>query len=157
MRFLLPRASLFCALLGLSLGCGSTLPKYNASAPIEKRSVFLGTELQQGGKPIDEADLIDKLGREPASAESMSAAKTLGLVGQILGYAGGFLIGWPIGQAIAGDSDPTWVLAGIGGGLVVVGIPFSIASSNNFENAVDAHNESLKTRVRGPVQVGFQF
>ena len=157
MRALLPWSLPICLLLSSSVGCGGTLPKFNASSPVEKRSVFLGTEYQQEGKQLDAADLSDKLAKEPASADSVSAAKTYAVLGNILAAVGGFMIGWPIGQAIAGDSDPTWILAGIGGGLAVAGIPFAVASSNNFENAVDAHNESLKVRARSVARVGFEF
>jgi hypothetical protein len=57
--------------------------------------------------------------------------------------AGGALVGWPIGQALAGEDKPLWVLAGAGGGLIAVSIPFSVAASNNLVNAVDAHNAGV--------------
>ena len=35
---------------------------------------------------------------------------------------GGFLIGWPLGTALAGG-DPNWTLAAIGAGCVAIAIP----------------------------------
>lgn len=43
----------------------------------------------------------------------------------IFGFAGGALIGWPLGTAIAGG-DPDWYLAGIGAGLAGVAIVFEV-------------------------------
>ena len=60
----------------------------------------------------------------------------------ILSYAGGFMIGWPIGTAIGGGK-PAWALAGIGGGLVAVAIPLSISSNKKMETAVRQYNAGL--------------
>lgn len=62
----------------------------------------------------------------------------------ILSAAGGALLGWPLGQAIVGEEDPMWALAGVGGGLIAVSIPFAVVADNKVDNAVDAHNERLK-------------
>ena len=43
----------------------------------------------------------------------------------VFGFSGGALIGWPLGTAIAGG-DPVWYLAGIGAGLIGVGVLFEI-------------------------------
>lgn len=43
----------------------------------------------------------------------------------IFGFSGGYLIGWPIGEAIGGG-DPQWYLAGIGTGLVGVAFLFDV-------------------------------
>lgn len=49
----------------------------------------------------------------------MDKVKTRTTVVSVFSYAGGFMIGWPIGTAIAGG-DPNWSLAGVGAGLITL-------------------------------------
>jgi hypothetical protein len=46
-------------------------------------------------------------------------------VSLLLSAIGGALIGWP---------------TAVGGGVIVLGIPFAVVASNHLEDAVDAHN-----------------
>jgi hypothetical protein len=129
-------------------GCVSQ-PKMNAAAPIEKRSVFLGTSYQQNGKAIDPGDMLDKLEKEPEAADELAGYGAFATTAVILAGAGGALVGWPIGQAIGGEEDPLWVLAGVGGGLIAVSIPLAIVADNKVENAVDAHNRHVGAPTAG--------
>lgn len=52
------------------------------------------------------------------------------------------MIGWPIGASIGGG-DANWALAGIGAGLVFMGILISMAANKNVKKAVDAYNSSF--------------
>jgi hypothetical protein len=56
---------------------------------------------------------------------------------------GGFLLGWPLGEALAGAQNPTWVLAAVGGGLAIVGIGFGVKSDKQLKKGVDIYNESI--------------
>ena len=132
-----------CALL--QVGCATTGAKLDTREPIEKRSAFLGTSYEQHGEKLDSSDLIDKLEDDPASSADVSAARAWSVVGIILAGAGGALVGWPLGQKLAGDDDPAWVLAGVGGGLFAVSIPFSVLAAGSFEDAVDAYNRDRKS------------
>jgi hypothetical protein len=86
--------------------------------------------------------MLEKLEREPRAADELSGYSALATTSILLSGVGGGLIGWPLGQAAAGE-DPLWVLAAIGGGLIAVGIPLAIVADNKVESAVDAHNEDL--------------
>lgn len=122
----------------------------NASAPIEKRPVFLGTEYAQNGEAIDRRDMMDKLEKEPAAADELSGHGALSTTSLLLSVAGGFLVGWPIGQAIGGQDKPLWVLAGVGGGLIALSIPFAVIAENKVANAVDAHNRGVGVTLMTP-------
>lgn len=61
----------------------------------------------------------------------------------ILGYAGGFLIGYPVGTAIGGG-EPKWVMAGIGAGLLIIAIPISSGANKKVKKAVRLYNKRLK-------------
>jgi hypothetical protein len=129
--------------LSLTLsGCVSA-PKMDANAPIEKRRAFLGTSYEQNEEPIDLGDMREKLEREPEAAEELAGYGAFATTAMILAVAGGALVGWPLGQAIVGKEDPLWVLAGVGGGLIAVSIPFAIVADNKLGNAVDAHNRRV--------------
>ena len=60
----------------------------------------------------------------------------------ILSTPGGFLIGYPLGVAIAGG-EPNWVMAGIGAGLIIIAIPISISAKKQASNGVSIYNNSL--------------
>src|SRR5690606_38094657 len=98
---------------------------------------------RQGGEPLDPEDMTNRLSEQPAAAAHVSRAKTLGTMGIILAAAGGALVGWPAGEALAGGDDPPWGLAAAGGGAVLVSIPFVLWSASSLSSAVEAHNAAL--------------
>jgi hypothetical protein len=69
-------------------------------------------------------------------------AKSNNVLTTILGGAGGALIGFPVESAI-GSGDANWTLAGIGVGLVAIGIPISLGVHTNTKKAIDLYNSSL--------------
>jgi hypothetical protein len=133
---------LLIALLAFS-GCG-TSNQFDVASPITVRSGTFGDSYEQRSAPLDQKDMVDKLGERPATKADVEAARTYATIGMIFGAVGGALIGWPIGAAAAGQSNPHWVLAGVGAGVVAVSIPFSIGASGRISDAVKTHNNSLK-------------
>jgi len=77
-----------------------------------------------------------------ASNYLQKAHSTSGLL-SVMGYAGGFLIGYPLGTLIGGGK-PNWTLAGIGCGILLVAIPISSSANNNVRKAISTFN-SQKT------------
>jgi hypothetical protein len=77
-----------------------------------------------------------------ASNYLQKAHSSSGLLG-VMGYAAGFLIGYPLGTLIGGGT-PNWALAGIGCGILLVAIPISSSANNNVRKAVSTFN-SQKT------------
>lgn len=71
-------------------------------------------------------------------------------VSTVFGYAGGFLVGWPLGGSLASgewkDGYTTMLL--VGGGLVIVSIIFDSIANNKLEEAVNAHNNNLLSGLR---------
>ncbi len=74
-----------------------------------------------------------------AAYRLVRSSKAPATVATVLGVAGGFMIGWPLGTAIAGGS-PNWALAGAGAGLVAISIPFGISSNKKVVKAVNTYN-----------------
>jgi hypothetical protein len=104
----------------------------------------LGTVFRQNGKNLTPRQLLDITQSNTEAYKEMEIAKSNYDVGSVFGFAGGFLVGWTLGTAIAGG-EPNWTLAGIGAGLIVVSIPFSTAYTKHAKNAVNLYNNGLKS------------
>lgn len=71
-----------------------------------------------------------------------SAKSNMGLA-NVFGFAGGFLVGWPLGTAMGGG-EPNWGLAGAGAGLILVAIPITSSANKKMKKAVEIYNEDLE-------------
>ncbi|MDX2432250.1 MAG: hypothetical protein QNK35_15035, partial [Bacteroides sp.] len=72
-----------------------------------------------------------------------------------LGFAGGFLIGLPIGTGLAGG-DPLWILAAPGAVFLFLAIPLSISSKKHIVEAVGIYNSDLTSfRPKEGFQLNF--
>jgi len=70
-------------------------------------------------------------------------ARGVNTLSSILGFAGGFLIGLPLGSLAVGN-EPNWLLGGIGVGLIAVAIPINKAANKRVKEAVDIYNSGLR-------------
>ncbi len=116
----------------------------NASDSI-RVSQGLSTRFWKTGydKPLTMRQLLDITKTNKEAYNEMRIARSYRVVSSIFGMPGGFLLGWPLGTAAAGG-EANWALAGIGAGLIVVGIPLSAASVKHARNAVRIYNAGLK-------------
>lgn len=105
----------------------------------------LGVVFKQNGRYLTPAQLQDVVASNPEAVALMQKARNNYGVSMVLGAAGGFLVGWPIGTAIGGGK-PEWGLAGIGVGLVLLSIPFSSAYGKNAQAAVEIYNRELRNQ-----------
>ncbi len=74
--------------------------------------------------------------------KAIKAAQATYVLTTIVSGVGGFMVGWPLGTAVAGG-EPNWVLAGIGAGLIVVSIPISQKYNKRAKSAVYIYNGGL--------------
>ena len=117
-------------------------------------NAFMGMRFYQQGKTLTMQEATQAVHANPAAFEHMTKARNQSVLGMILGAAGGFCIGWPIGTAIGGG-DPNWVMAGVGAGLVAITIPISISATKHARDGVSLYNEGLsKPQSRLNVDVG---
>ena len=88
----------------------------------------------------------------------MRRARTYDVFAKMFAYSGGFLIGWPLGTAIAGG-DANWTLLGIGGGLIVLGLPFVSGYVSNAKKGAKIYNEELRIEQnnRRSIEIGIGF
>ncbi|WP_207431493.1 hypothetical protein [Sabulibacter ruber] len=113
----------------------------SVSDTIEVKKGF-STVFRQNGRNLTPKQLLDITQSNPEAYKEMKIAKGKAGVANVLGYAGGFLVGWPIGAAIGGG-EPNWALAGIGAGLIGVAIPFATSFSKHTQNAARIYNSGL--------------
>ncbi|MGV3560525.1 hypothetical protein [Larkinella arboricola] len=72
----------------------------------------------------------------------IKSAKSSGTLATTFAYAGGFLIGWPLGT-LMGGGKPNWALAGVGAGLASISIPFSQSATKKAKKAVREYNSAI--------------
>jgi len=111
-----------------------------------------GVEFFQYGKKLTPAKLAKITASNAEANNEMKIARRNKAIGEGLGIAGGFLIGWTIGTALVGE-EVSWELAGIGACLIVIRFPFINSYSNHAMKAVGFYNDGLKQTGRKPMEI----
>lgn len=128
------------ALIGVFLISACT--SYGQSDTIEVRKK-LGTVFMQHGKNLTPKQLLEIVDSNPEAYNEMKVAKTNMDVATVFGVVGGILIGYPVGYYLGGG-DPPWAVAGVGAGLALISMPFSVAYTKHAKNAVRIYNDELR-------------
>ena len=115
-----------------------------ASDSITMKKVFGGYQFYQGERLLKMSDLTITMVLNNEAYKQIKSARSAYTMASILSYAGGFLVGWPLGTAIGGG-EPNWTLAGIGAGLIFVSIPITQSFNKKAKQAVDTYNGGLQT------------
>ena len=119
-----------------------TTISYCNAQKIEMEKVFGGYKYSQNGNQMTMKDLVKTMEANQQAFDFIKKAQSNNTLASIFGGAGGFLVGWPIVTTIA-EGDANWTLAGIGAGLIAIGIPFSTKANKNTKQAVQLYNSSL--------------
>jgi hypothetical protein len=114
----------------------------------------MGTVFIQNGKALMPKQLLKITEVNPEAYKEMKIAKSNSNTANIFGMAGGFLVGWQLGTALAGG-EPNWASAGIGAGLIGISIPFSVAYVKHAKNAVSIYNNGLKQSNSSNLNLNF--
>ncbi len=115
------------------------------SQTIGYEKVFGGYKFTQDGKTLNMDELTTQLNTNEESAQLIKKAKSQSTIASILGGIGGALVGYPVGTAIGGG-EPNWVLAGVGAGVIAVGIPISSSANKKSRKAVEIYNSGSRTK-----------
>lgn len=127
--------------IGLLVSSACILSGQNTSDSIQVQKK-MSTIFMQEGKRLTPKQLLQITKVNTEAYELMKLAKSNYNAGAVFGFAGGALIGWPLGTALGGG-DPNWVLAGIGAGFVLISIPFSVAYTKHATKAVSIYNNGI--------------
>lgn len=114
------------------------------SDSISMKKAFGGYQFYQGEKRLNMNQLVNAMKPNEQAYNHIKSAQSTYTFASIIGFAGGFMVGWPIGTAIGGGK-PDWTMAGIGAGLIVVSIPISQKFNKQAKQAVDTYNGGLQT------------
>lgn len=127
-------------MLALLLASTCTIAQVNDTITVKKN--FGGQTFYYNGSQLKSRQLKNTLKNHAEAYNIYKSSRAATTVGAILGYTGGFMIGWSLGTAIGGGK-PNWAIGGIGAGLTAVSIPFSISSGKKIKKAVNTFNASV--------------
>ncbi len=140
----------------LAVSLSSVIGAQQGTTPLELKSGFSGLRIIQQGKSLTLKQAVDVMQPVPEAISYLKKARSANTVASIISFAGGALIGWPLGTAIGGG-DPQWELAIAGAGLIVTAIPFSIGAKKNAVRAVEAYNTSVQTVGKRQLRMKLAF
>lgn len=111
---------------------------------ISMKKAFGGYQFYQGKKRLNVNQLVNIMKPNGQAYNQIKSAQSTNTLATIIGGVGGFMVGWPIGAAVAGGK-PNWTMAGIGVGLIVVSIPITKNFNKKAKQAVKTFNGGLHT------------
>jgi hypothetical protein len=136
--------------------CNPIMSQTSADTIVIKK-LLGGYRYEMNGRNLRPVEVMEQIHENKQAFHLMQKARTGNGFASALSYAGGFLIGWPIGTA-AGGGDAQWGMAAIGAGLVLVAIPISIQSNKNARKAVQTYNSRKKgLSFRKPFETELRF
>jgi len=104
---------------------------------------WIGVSYKLNKKVLNATARLDLMESYPDAYAEMKIARTNLWAGNLMSFAGGFMIGFPLGVQLRGGS-PDWTLAAVGVALVVFSVPFNIAYQKRSLHAVRMYNEHIK-------------
>jgi hypothetical protein len=121
---------------------GGILEK-NKNDVITINTSIWGITFRRDNKRLNINEVKNILETVTASSDELSIANSIQSTANLFGTIGGALIGWPIGQAIAGKKDINWSLAGIGGAILIPGMILQSNANRHYMNAVNNYNNRI--------------
>ena len=91
------------------------------------------------------------LEKNNSSAELYKSAKGTSGFLNVLGYVGGFCLGYGLAPALYGR-EPDLAIAGIGAGILVISLPIVSSAENKLKKAVDIYNSAIPLTMNSPFQ-----
>jgi outer membrane lipoprotein SlyB len=113
---------------------------------IDIEKVFGGYKYTYNDELISIGDLANIIESNTEAFEIMKKGRTNRSLSGVLGFVGGGLVGWPIGNSIGGG-NPNWTLAAVGAGIIVVAIPIASRANKNINQAVELYNASVDSKA----------
>ena len=129
---------------------------YSQNQEIKMHKALGVLEFSQGRYIYKLKDIINVMSTNPEAQKLMKSAKSGRSASNVLGFIGGILVGWSIGDAITSD-EPSWTPAIIGGGLILITIPISTGATNKMKKSIDIYNQGISTGYNNQNQFHVNF
>ncbi len=113
----------------------------NSNDSIQVINVGSNYRCEQNGHVLNLRQITQLMKTDKEATKYLKSAKLSNGISVILGCAGGFLIGYPIGTYIAGRGVDLSMLA-VGISFLVVDIPVNIATKRNLIKAINHYNSN---------------
>lgn len=130
--------------LAILLSASSLIAQSKDTIEIKKG---LGTTFLYKGDKLNNKKLLSVLESNNTAYTELKSAQGSYTAGNICGFIGGALIGYQLGASIGGGK-PNWAVAGVGGGFIVLGIPFSSSYLKKAKKAVAIYNGDVNKTAK---------
>jgi hypothetical protein len=100
---------------------------------MEKTKIYLDNQL------LKPKEVLNVMEGNPDAYAAYKKAKSNYDAGQVIGFIGGFMIGYPLGSALGGG-DPQWGIAAGGVGLLLLNLPLISGYKKHSRNAIELYN-----------------
>ncbi len=129
------------------------ISQFTLAQEIKAYKTFGGVRFEMDTVTLGLNQVLNIIKENPEAYAEMKRAKANYNAAGVLGFAGGILVGFPVGTAIAGGK-PEWGLAAGGAALILASIPFTRSFRGHTMEALDIYNGQQKTSRLKPE---FQF
>lgn len=135
-----------CFLLALLAICTSTcFSQSDRDTFYLSKNFFTGLHISKGAQHMGFGDAADAMLPDQQAYKLMKKAQGSHTMSTIMGIAGGFLIGYPIGTELANKQKANWNLAIVGGALVAIAVPFNVMANKKATQAVELYNSKYRS------------
>jgi hypothetical protein len=116
------------------------------------QKTFGGVKFYQDTRLLKPKEVLATMEPNTEAFNAFKKAKSNYDAANVFGFIGGFMIGWPLGTAVAGG-DPEWGIAAGGAAFALIAIPLTSSFKKHAKNAVDLYNNgelpsaSLQPRI----------
>jgi hypothetical protein len=114
------------------------------SEPLSYEKVFGGYTYYQGNRILNMNSMMSLMQSNPEAYKLLRKGKSQSDLATVMGFAGGFAFGWPVGTWIGGG-EPNWTLAAIGAGIFLASVPIQINANKKILQSVRKYNDDLST------------
>ncbi|MFN8863424.1 MAG: hypothetical protein ACK5W1_03850 [Flavobacteriales bacterium] len=131
----------FALILGFTVPCCAQSP---ADSITMQKGFLGGYNFIYRGEILKVRQVVNVMDLNETAQKQMRLAKVNNDIANVLSVAGGFMVGWTLGD-LASAEDPNYTVMAVGGGLIVAAIPFSVSAVKKSNQAVDTWNSGLRT------------
>lgn len=143
---------MLCLIMAFSLTAQDT------NKIVVESGFWKGTKIFKGSLQLDKEMLYAEIANNDEAYELAQKGFRQQSTSQVFASIGGFMIGWPLGAAVAGSDNPGWGLIPAGVGVIMIGWPIYNSGSKKIKKAARMYNEAEGlTHFRQPSRINLSL